>query len=65
MEIKMVIYLVRIFCIHYMLQFLKKKVAIRALINFSNEFNVIILGYVKELDLWHGKTNIRAEKIDG
>lgn len=50
--------------IYYLLFFQKKIIWIKALINYSNKVNIIMLIYFLKLDLKICYINIKNEKID-
>ena len=55
--------IVKVFCIHYPVQFQEKQ--IRALFNSGSEVNAMSLAYAKRLSLKTRITNVGAQKIDG
>ena len=65
-EAQKVIFLDRVPCIYYPVQFQKdQRTTIWALINFGSEVNAMTPAYAKKLGLRTQKTNIGAQKIDG
>ena len=54
---------VRVPCIHYLVQFQEKQV--RALLNSGSKVNAMSPAYAKKLGLKTRKTNVGAQKIDG